>query len=101
LTLRGILRAAGLRELENDPDLKADSWGWNYINKLREETRLRVRDIMQPLGLAGVRAHDDLTDVARALLKHNVNSLPVLKKGRVIGIVRETDVFMSMDPYFT
>lgn len=101
LSLRGILWAAGLRELENDPDLKAESWGWNYINKLREESRLCVRDIMQPLGLAAVRARDDLTDVARALLKHNVNSLPVLEKGRVVGIVRAMDVFMAMDVYFS
>ena len=101
LTLRGILRAAGLREMESDPDLKADSWGWNYVNKLREESRLSVRDIMQPLGIAGVRARDDLADVARALLKHNVNDLPVVKKGEVIGIVRAMDIFMSMDAYFS
>ena len=101
LTLRGILRAAGLRELENDPDLKADSWGWNYVNKLREESRLSVRDIMQPLGIAGVRAREDLADVARALLKHKVNDIPVVKKGKVIGIVRAMDIFMSMDAYFS
>lgn len=100
LTLRGILWAAGLREIEKDPDLKAESWGWYYVDKLREESRLRVRDIMQPLGLAAVRDRDDLTDIARALLKHNVNSLPVIKKGQVIGIVRAMDVFMAMDEYF-
>ena len=101
LTLRGILRAAGLRELDSDPDLKAESWGWYYIKSLREESKLRVRDIMQPLGLAAVRAGDDLTAVARTLLKHNVNSLPVLKNGRVVGIIRATDVFMTMDEYFS
>lgn len=101
LTLRGILRAAGLRELEHDPDLKAESWGWYYIQKLREESRLCVRDVMQPLGLAAVRAGDDLTAVARLLLKHNVNSLPVRKKGQVIGIVRAMDIFMTMDGYFS
>ncbi|MCL6634525.1 MAG: CBS domain-containing protein [Peptococcaceae bacterium] len=101
LTLRGILRAAGLRELENDPDLKAESWGWYYINKLREESRLSVRDVMQPIGLAAVRAGDELTGVARALLKHSVNELPVVKKGKVVGIVRSFDVFMAMDPYFS
>jgi CBS domain-containing protein len=101
LTLRGILRAAGLRELDNDQDLKAESWGWYYIKKLREESHLRVRDIMRPLGLAAVRAGDDLTTVARALLKHSVNSLPVLKKGQVTGIVRAMDIFMAMDGYFS
>jgi len=101
LTLRGILRAAGLRELDNDPGLKAESWGWYYIKKLREESRLCVRDVMQPLGLAAVRAGDDLTAVARLLLKHNVNSLPVRKKGQVVGIVRAMDIFMTMDGYFS
>ena len=101
LSLRGILWAAGLRELEDDPDLKADSWGWNYIHKLREESRLCVRDLMQPLGLAAVRAKDDLTGVARALLKYNVHSLPVMKKGRLVGIVRSMDVFMVMDDLFS
>jgi CBS domain-containing protein len=101
LTLRGILQAAGLRELEEDPDLKADSWGWLYIKKLREEARLSVRDVMQPLRLAEVRASDDLTDVARMLLKNKVNALSVFKSGRVIGIVRTIDILMAMDGYFS
>ena len=101
LTLRGILQAAGLRELEEDPDLKADSWGWLYIKKLREEARLSVRDVMRPLRLAEVRANDDLSDVARALLKNKVNALSVFKSGRVIGIVRTIDIFMAMDGYFS
>lgn len=101
LTLRGILRAAGLREMAEDPDFKAESWGWYYINKMREESRISVRDIMQPLALASVRPRDEITDVARILLKHNVDSLSVTKKGKVIGLVRAMDVFMAMDRYFT
>ncbi len=102
LTLGSILRAAGLRELFlDDPDFKAESWGWYYIKKIVEESAIRVRDIMQPLGLAAVRASDELTDIAKTLLKYNVNSLPVLKKGKVIGIVRTIDIFMAMDRYFS
>ncbi len=101
LTLRGILQAAGLRDMEKDLDLKTESWGWYYIKRLREESRLTVRDVMQPLRLAEVRAQDDLTDVARILLKNKVNSISVSKNGKTIGIVRSIDVFMAVDEYFS
>lgn len=101
LTLGSILRAAGLKELcLDDPYLKSLSWGWYYIKKLQEGS-LRVRDIMQPLGLAAVRAADTIPDAARTLLKFNVNSAPVVKKGRVVGIIRTVDIFMAMDKYFS
>lgn len=100
LTLRGILQAAGLRDMEKDLDLKTESWGWYYIKRLREESRLSVRDVMQPLRLAQVRAQDGLTDVARVMLKSKVNSVSVSKNGKTIGIVRPMDVFMAVDEYF-
>ncbi|GBF33542.1 CBS domain containing protein [Desulfocucumis palustris] len=100
LTLRGILQAAGLRDMEKDLDFKTESWGWYYIKRLREESRLSVRDVMQPLRLAQVRAQDGLTDVARVMLKNKVNSVSVSKNGKTIGIVRPIDVFMAVDEYF-
>ncbi|MGB9905334.1 MAG: cyclic nucleotide-binding/CBS domain-containing protein [Desulfotomaculales bacterium] len=101
LTLGSILRAAGLKDLcLDDPYLKSLSWGWYYIKKLQEGT-IRVRDIMQPLGLAAVRAADSITGAARTLLRHNVNSAPVIKKGKVVGILRTIDIFLAMDKYFS
>lgn len=100
LTLRGLLKAAGLRKLNDDPDFKAESWGWYYVNRIRTESRMKVKDVMRPLALATVNHSDKVRDVARSLLKHQVNSLPVLKKGRLIGIVRTIDIFMVIGEYF-
>ncbi len=100
LTMRGLLRAAGLKELEEDPQIKAESWGWYYVNRLREETKVRVRDVMRPLELYTVDAGATVLDVALVLLKQQVNSLPVMHEGKVIGIVRTLDVFMVIDDYF-
>jgi len=100
LTLRGLLKAAGLRKLNDDPNFKAESWGWYYVNRLRTESRMKVKDVMRPLALATVNHSDKVRDVARSLLRHQVNSLPVLKKGRLIGIVRTIDVFMVIGEYF-
>jgi CBS domain-containing protein len=100
LTLRGLLKAAGLRKLNDDPNFKAESWGWYYVNRIRTESRMKVKDVMRPLALATVNHSDKVRDVARSLLRHRVNSLPVLKKGRLIGIVRTIDVFMVIGEYF-
>lgn len=100
LSLKGLLKAAGLKELDRDPDFKAESWGWYYVNRLREESKLRVKDVMRPLAVATVNAGDDVGEVALSLLKHQVNSLPVLKNGRLAGMVRTLDIFMVMSDFF-
>ena len=101
LSLRSLLKAAGLRKLDNDPDFKAESWGWYYINRLRTQSLMRVRDVMRPLAVATVDAGENVKDVAVSLFKHQVNSLPVLKKGRLVGMVRTLDIFMVIGEYFS
>lgn len=100
LTLRGLLRAAGFRELDEDAGLKAESWGWYYTSRQREEMGIKVRDIMRPIGLATVKSDTPVVEVAQALLKHGVNSLPVFRANELVGIVRTLDVFMVIDEYF-
>lgn len=99
LTLRGLLKAAGLREIDKDMTIKSESWGWYYIDRLRQETRLRVRDVMRPLAVATVNADNTVVDIAVALLKRKVNSLPVLKKGKLVGMVRTLDIFIVLSEH--
>lgn len=94
LTLRGILTAVGLYELLKDPLFKSESWSWYFLQKLKEGSRMRVRDIMRPY------KDDDLLDVVRAFLKYSVNSLPVLDRGRLLGVVRIVDVFKVLSDYY-
>ena len=100
LTLRGLLKAAGFRELDEDMGIKSESWGWYYTNRLREEMNIKVRDVMRPLALATVKAETPVSDIALALLKHQVNSLPVLKNGKLVGMVRTMDIFLVMGDFF-
>ncbi|TYO92309.1 HPP family protein [Desulfallas thermosapovorans] len=100
LTMSGLLRAAGIQELDRDPNIKAESWGWYYVDRMRRESGVRVRDIMRPLRLYTVPAEASVMDVALALLKYQVNTLPVMDKGKPVGIVRPIDVFMVIDEYF-
>lgn len=100
LTLRGILMAVGLYDLLKDPLLRAESWSWYFLQKLKEGSLLKVRDVMRPLQIATVQADDEIMDVIRALLRYGVNSLPVLEDGRLLGIVRTVDVFKVLSEYF-
>lgn len=100
LTMSGLLRAAGIKELDDDPNIKAESWGWYYVHKMRRESKVRVRDIMRPLEMYTVNPTASVLEVALALLKHRVDTLPVMQRGKPIGIVRSIDVFMVIDEFF-
>jgi len=100
LTLKGLLKAVGLRELDEDANIKAESWGWYFTEQLRKESKMRVKDVMRPLALATVNADSDVASAAMTLLRHQVNSLPVLKDGKPVGILRTLDIFMVIDQYF-
>ncbi|OAT80817.1 CBS domain-containing protein [Desulfotomaculum copahuensis] len=93
LTLRSLLRAIELAELRHDSQLKGSSWGWYYANRVQKNSGLRVKDIMRPLTLATVESEETVFQAAVKMVAHRVNSLPVLEKGRVTGIVRTIDVF--------
>lgn len=100
LTMSSLLRAVGIKELDRDPQIKAESWGWYYVDRMRRESGIRVRDIMRPLKLYTVSAEASVLDVALSLLKYRVNTLPVMDKEKPVGIVRTIDVFMVIDEYF-
>ncbi|OAT80816.1 CBS domain-containing protein [Desulfotomaculum copahuensis] len=97
LTLRSLLRAVGFKDLTDDIWIKAESWGWYFMEKMQTGAGVRVRDIMRPLELATVNARQTLKQAAHLLLTHQVNSLPVLEDGKVTGILRTIDVFRAID----
>lgn len=100
LTLRGLLKAVGLRELDEDINIKSESWGWYFTHKLRKESKMQVKDVMRPLALATVNTDTDIASAAITLLRHQVNSLPVLKDGKPVGILRTLDIFRVIGQYF-
>ena len=100
LTLRGLLKAVGLQELDEEISVKTESWGWYFTEQLRRESKMRVKDVMRPLTLATIDAESDVASAAMALLRHQINSLPVLKNGKPVGILRTLDIFRIIDQYF-
>lgn len=100
LTLRGLLKAVGLRELDEDANVKSESWGWYFTERLRRESRVRVKDVMRPLTIATINVGTDVAEAAMAVLRHQLNSLPVVKGGKPVGILRTLDIFKVIDQFF-
>jgi len=93
LTLRSLLKAIELAALHRDALLRGASWGWYFAGRVHRQSGVRVRDIMRPLSLATIESEETVFQAAVKMVAHRVNSLPVLEKGRLVGIVRTIDIF--------
>lgn len=93
LTLRSLLVTLGIKDLAEDIWIKAETWSWYFLNRLREQAGVRVKDVMRPIEVATVNAFDDVLKASFTFFIHQVNSLPVLENKKVVGILRTIDVF--------
>ena len=81
-----------LWDVQVDPELSELSYGKivEAVVKLADETS--ISDVMLPIE-ATVDYEDHIVRVIYEMNKHNLSLLPVLKDGRVVGVVRSVDVF--------
>ncbi|HHW42873.1 CBS domain-containing protein [Desulfofundulus thermobenzoicus] len=93
LTLRSLLKTLQFHAISRDAWLKGSSWGWYFAHRYHRQAGIRVKDIMRPLALATIQADDTVFQAAVKMITHRVNSLPVLEKRKVVGMVRTIDVF--------
>jgi len=80
-----------LFEVEVDPNLVVLSSG-RIAQAVREQAEHKVSEIMQPI-VATVKRSDHLTKVIYKIIHWDLNLLPVLDDGNVVGIVRSVDAF--------
>ena len=81
-----------LWDVQVDPELSELSYGKvvEAVIKLADETS--IGDVMLPIE-ATVDYDDHIVRVIYEMNKHNLSLLPVLKDGKVVGVVRSVDVF--------
>ena len=70
-------------------------WPHGLDDWLRRARREKVRDVMMPC-VEHVEDDATLGDAVHALIAHDTLSLPVMEKGRPIGILRLADVFTAV-----
>ncbi len=83
-----------LFNVDIDPNLVDLSTG-KIGQGMRQEAGQSVSEIMQPI-VATCNHDDHLTKVIYKMVNRNQSLLPVIKEGKVIGVLRSVDVFQEI-----
>lgn len=80
-------------DIEGDPNLVALSSG-KLIKTMRSQANQVIDDIMLPADLMfTVDYNDHIAKVVYIMALKDLNLLPVMQEGKVVGVVRSVDVF--------
>jgi CBS-domain-containing membrane protein len=79
-----------LFEVKVDPNLSEFSYD-KLVGELREKAERPVKEVMRPI-TKSVDYEDHLTKVIYEMVENNLSLLPVLKEGKVVGVVRSVEV---------
>jgi predicted transcriptional regulator len=80
-------------DIEGDPDLVALSSG-RVIKTMKSQAGQKIDDYMLPAELMFTAdCNDHIAKIIFVMAKKDLNLLPVMRDGKVIGVVRSVDVF--------
>lgn len=95
LNFRALLLAIEPRflKIEGGPALFKEGF---FTNRAREESKKKVKDIMQPIKFITINRDESLLKAIHLMLEHKLGTLPVMDQGQVVGMVRINEVFNEM-----
>lgn len=71
-------------------------WKGMFGKEIRQKAEMKVKDVMSPAPLA-IDGTASLMEAAYMMLTNNARRLAVVLSGRVIGVIREQDLFFEME----
>jgi predicted transcriptional regulator len=80
-----------LFDIEVDPNLSELSYD-RMIRGIREQASRQVSDVMRPID-AILDADDHVMKAIQEMVVQDINLIPVLQEGELVGVVRSVDVF--------
>ena len=89
--LVGIITDRDLRLAMNSPFVMREGWYDSYLME-----HIEVRSCMTPDPVT-VEADDDLLDAVQLMRKHKFGGVPVTEKGKLVGILTETDLLLYLE----
>ena len=78
-------------EVDVDPNLAEVSSG-TMSHTMQKQAEMAISEVMQPIA-ASVESDDHLVKVIHLMIERDLNLIPVLQDGKVVGVVRSVDVF--------
>ncbi|MGD2215203.1 MAG: CBS domain-containing protein [Gemmatimonadales bacterium] len=83
-----------LFDIDVDPNLAELSYD-RVVRGIREQANRPVSDVMQPI-VTILDAEDHVMKAVQAMVALDVNLIPVLQEGKLVGVVRSVDVFHDL-----
>lgn len=71
---------------------------YQVVSDGRSPSEVTVRDVMTD-DLVTAREDDDVEEIARAMIEHDISRVPVLRGENLVGIVTHTDLVRSWPSY--
>ena len=95
MTVQSALETIQVRQVHHLPVVDNDD---NLVGIVAEKDLLRARDddLLQDImtrDVVTVTEYTALEEAARIMVDHKISSLPVMRDGKLVGIVTETDLF--------
>jgi CBS domain-containing protein len=94
LTGEGVEYRRQLFEVDVDPNL-SDLSSERIVRGIREQAERPVSDVMLPITVT-LNATDNIMTIIYDMVKHDLSLVPVLRDGRVVGVVRSVDVLHEL-----
>jgi predicted transcriptional regulator len=83
-----------LFDIDVDPNLAELSYD-RVVRGIREQANRPVSDVMLPIATI-LDAEDHVMKAVQAMVALDVNLIPVLQEGKLVGVVRSVDVFHDL-----
>jgi len=83
-----------LFDVKVDPNLSELSYD-KLLEGIRRQSERPIRDVMRPI-VATVDYQDHLIKIIYEMVDRGLSTLPVLREGKVVGVVRSVDAFREI-----
>ncbi len=71
-------------------------WQGMFIKEVKQKSDIKIKDVMSPAPLT-IEGTASLMEAAYMMMKNNARRLVVKTAGKVIGVIREQDLFFEME----
>ncbi|MDO7787081.1 CBS domain-containing protein [Desulforamulus aquiferis] len=71
-------------------------WDGVFTRLCLNQANKKVKDVMNPIGQLSVNSEDSILDAVYLIVNNELELIPVLDKGNVIGMVRTVEIFYEV-----
>jgi CBS domain-containing protein len=71
-------------------------WQGMFIKEVKQKSEIKIKDVMSPAPLT-VKGTASLMEAAYMMVKYNARRLVVEVEKKVVGVIREQDLFFEME----